>query len=251
MAKYQTFLAVGDNHGDKVDEEVADALFRFLKDNPCDHRIHLGDIWDFRSIRLGANHREQNESMDRDWLAGEEFIKRLEPTVVLLGNHDDRVDTGLETATNAITLDFLTDLKSDMMALFKSVGCKKIYPYHADLGVHRLGSLAMVHGYTCGRDAVEVHAKHYAVPGGGLLMGHLHSIQAVNAAKHGGAVGFSGGCLCKKSEMRYAKNRLATSRWGSGWLYGFVQGSEWKVWQAHKVGREFVVSGISKEYLLR
>ena len=42
--------------------------------------------------------------------------------------------------------------------------------------------------------------------------------------------------------MAYAKNRLATSKWGSGWTYGIIQGNDWKVWQAHKVGRKFIYS---------
>jgi len=35
-----------------------------------------------------------------------------------------------------------------------------------------------------------------------------------------GSIGFSGGCMCLKKEMEYAKNRLATSQWGLGWTYG-------------------------------
>jgi hypothetical protein len=42
--------------------------------------------------------------------------------------------------------------------------------------------------------------------------------------------------------MDYAKNRFATAKWGSGWLYGYVQGNDWKVWQAHKVGDKFIYS---------
>jgi hypothetical protein len=71
-------------------------------------------------------------------------------------------------------------------------------------------------------------------------MGHLHRIACVNARKHGGVVGFCGGHLSRKREMRYAKNRLATSEWGTGWLCGYTQGNDWKIWQIHRVGDKFI-----------
>lgn len=244
MSKRETFVAFGDNHGDKIDKECEAGLLRFLDKYPCDHRIHLGDCFDLRSIRQGATGSEEDESLEDDLEAGIDFIRKTAPTAFLYGNHEDRLHHIMSCSSRGTLRDYCKDLDSEIKSVLKQHGCRKIYDYHADDGVHRLKKITFVHGYTCGRDAVEVHARHYAQPGGALIMGHLHSIQAVNAAKHGGAVGFSGGCLCKKSEMRYAKNRLATSKWGSGWLYGFVQGNDWKVWQAHKVGKDFIVSTI-------
>lgn len=240
--KRQTFVAVGDNHGDKVDAEAAAAFFKFVAEYKPQHRIHLGDCFDFRSIRSGASGKEEDESLEEDINAGLDFITRYKPTVFLYGNHEDRLSHIIHASSNGILKDYCRDLDKEIKGVLKENGCKHIYNYHADEGVHRIGPLTFVHGYTCGKDAVEEHAKHYAVSGGALLMGHLHSIQQVNARKHGGAVGFSGGCLCKKGEMLYAKNRLATSKWGTGWLYGYIEGKEWKVWQAHKVGKHFVTS---------
>jgi len=34
--------------------------------------------------------------------------------------------------------------------------------------------------------------------------------------------------------------RLATSRHGQGFAYGFVDGNDWKVWLAHRVGDNWV-----------
>lgn len=239
------FCAVGDNHGDHIDEDVANQFYKFLKwfgkGNDNLEIIHLGDNFDFRSIRRGAGRKEEDESLVDDVKAGKEFITRIQPTVFLNGNHDDRLDQVINSSTSGMLVDYCHELKSDIRSHLKRNGCKKIYDYHAEEGVHRLGKIAFVHGYTCGIRAVEEHAIHYAEPQGAVIMGHLHSIQQINARKHGGAVGFSGGCLCGKSPD-YAKNRLATSKWGSGWTYGFVQGSDWKVWQAHRVGKEFIYS---------
>ena len=232
MSKRETFVAFGDNHGDKIDKESEAGLLRFLDKYPCDHRIHLGDCFDLRSIRQGATGSEEDESLEADLDAGIDFIRKTAPTAFLYGNHEDRLHHIMSCSSRGTLRDYCKDLDSEIKSVLKQHGCRKIYDYHAEDGVHRLKKITFV------------HARHYAQPGGALIMGHLHSIQAVNAAKHGGAVGFSGGCLCKKSEMRYAKNRLATSKWGSGWLYGFVQGNDWKVWQAHKVGKDFIVSTI-------
>lgn len=242
MSKMIKFVAVGDNHGDMIDTEVANQFYKFLKWFKPDEVIHLGDNFDFRSIRRGAGAKEENESLVADVKAGKEFINRVQPSIFLNGNHDDRLDQIIEGSTKGMLVDYCIDLKQDIQNYLKAKGCKKIYDYHAEHGVHRLGKIAFVHGYTCGVRAVEEHAIHYSEPEGAVIMGHLHSIQQINARKHQGAVGFSGGCLCQKSAMGYAKNRLATSKWGSGWTYGFVQGKDWKVWQAHKVGKEFIYS---------
>ena len=241
MSKLIKFCAVGDNHGDMVDPLVAQEFYKFLKWFSPDEVIHLGDNYDFRSIRRGAGRKEENESLVADVKAGNDFISRVQPTVFLNGNHDDRLDQIINGSTSGMLVDYCHDLKGDIRSLLKKNGCKKIYDYHAETGVHTLGKVKFVHGYTCGVRAVEEHAIHYAEPQGAVIMGHLHSIQQTNAKKHHGAVGFSGGCLCVKT-MDYSKNRLATSKWGSGWTYGFTQGNDWKVWQAHRVGKKFIYS---------
>lgn len=242
MSKLIKFVAVGDTHGDMIDHDVAKEFYKFLRSYKPDEVIMLGDGFDFRSIRKGAGKKEESESLVEDVKQGKRFISRANPTVWLNGNHDDRLDQIIEESTSGMLKDYCFDLKQDIQNHLKANGCKKIYPYHADLGVYKLGKIKSVHGYSCGTRAVEEHAIHYADQGGALLMGHLHTIQQVNSRRHGGAVGFSGGCLCRIKDMGYAKNRLATSKWGHGWLYGFVQGNDWKVWQAHKVGKQFIYS---------
>jgi hypothetical protein len=242
-AKKQKIVICGDNHGKKGDPAVIKEFLRFVKEFNPQHRVHLGDCFDLASIRQGALGKEQAESMDEDIKKGIEFIKAYKPTVFLYGNHEDRIDHIIETSTNGIIVDYCIDLKNRIHEALRSVGCKVILPYHADLGVYRIGPISCVHGYTYGKSAVEEQALHYASVGGCCCMGHIHRIEMVCAKKHGGSVGFSGGCLCDKSDMSYAKNRLATAKWGSGWLYGYVQGQKnYKLWQAHKVDREWIYS---------
>jgi hypothetical protein len=242
MPKRIKFIAVGDNHGDMVDTKSAKEFYKFCERYDAQHRIHLGDCYDFRSIRKGASDSDENESLVKDVIAGNNFVKNYSPTVFLYGNHEDRIFTMMNSTKSAIIRDAMADLESEINGVLADVKCKVIKPYHAELGVWSLNKISFVHGYSCGVRAVEEHAIHYADKGGALIMGHIHSIQQTNAKKFGGAVGFSGGCLCKKQAMNYAKNRMATSKWGTGWLYGFVEGNNWKVWQAHKVGENFIYS---------
>ena len=87
MSKMIKFCAVGDNHGDMIDKDVADQFFKFLKwfgkGNDKLEVIHLGDNFDFRSIRRGAGRKEEDESLVADITAGKEFISRINPTIFL------------------------------------------------------------------------------------------------------------------------------------------------------------------------
>ena len=196
------FVAVGDNHGDMIDADVAKEFYKFLRWWKPDEIIHLGDNYDFRSIRRGAGRKEEDESLVNDIKAGNEFISRVQPTIFLNGNHDDRLDQIINDSTSGMLRDYCFELKQSIYNHLKRNGCKKIYPYHAEEGVHTLKNIKFVHGYTCGIRAVEEHAIHYASPSGAVIMGHLHSIQQINARKHGGAVGFSGGCYVKRRLWR-------------------------------------------------
>ena len=162
------------------------------------------------------------------------------PTAFLYGNHEDRLDQLIHGSSNGLVRDYAQDVDDKIKTVLRKNGCKDIYPYHADLGVHRIGPLAFVHGYSCSMNAVSDHAKHYSISGGATVIGHIHSIQQANAPKHGGCVGYSGGCLCTIDAMSYAKRFLGTSKWGNGWVYGVIRGNEWKVWQCHKVASKWL-----------
>jgi len=135
--KYQTFVAVGDNHGDKCDPIAFNGLKQFLKEFKPQHRIHLGDCFDFRSIRRGVsnNDAESHESLYDDVEQGIEFIDTLRPTAFLYGNHEDRLSQMYTNANSGVVRDYALDLDEKIKGHLKANGCKKIYPYHADLGV--------------------------------------------------------------------------------------------------------------------
>lgn len=235
------FVAVGDNHGDMVDAESFNAVKEFIKDYKPDVRVHLGDCFDFRSLRRGVgNDAESAESLKDDVSAGIEFLKMFQPSVYLWGNHEARLDHLIANSGSAIVRDYCEDLKTAINKEAREAGAKVILPYHAEKGIYRLGKVAFAHGYSHGQNAVTQQGSHYADFGGGFICGHIHRLEQVNLKRHGGGAAYSAGCLCMKNAMDYASHRLATAQWGNGFAYGYVNGDEWKCWLAHRVGDNWI-----------
>ena len=66
------------------------------------------------------------------------------------------------------------------------------------------------------------------------------ALASIALTQHGSGNAFAAGCLCLKDQMAYATHRLAHSRWGSGFVAGWVDGDNYKAWLVHKVGRQWV-----------
>ena len=79
--KSRKFVVAGDNHGDMQDDESVSALMRFLAEFEPEIRIHAGDNWDFRNIRRGATDDEKAGSLQEDWEAGADFMRRFSEAV--------------------------------------------------------------------------------------------------------------------------------------------------------------------------
>ena len=241
MSRPIKFVAVGDNHGDMADLSSCEALFEFCKDYKPDVRIHLGDCFDFRSLRRGVNNdAESAQSLKDDITSGMWFLEKFKPSVYLWGNHEARLDNLIQNSGSALIRDYCEDVKKHINNCARKSGAKTILSYHAEQGIYRLGPVAFIHGYNHGNNATAEQGRHYADRGGALVHGHTHTLSQVNLTKHEGGAAFSAGCLCMKDSMSYAQHRLATSRWGSGFAAGWVDGNDWKIWLVHKVGSRWV-----------
>lgn len=233
----ETFIAFGDNHGDHADPVVVDALVRHIKvgfmGKPFKHRIHLGDLFDARPFRKGASAKERGESMEADRDAALQFVRKTRPTVLLLGNHDDRLVelasmVGLAGAEADIAAQTLTKLKQTL----RGVGCKHLIAYDIRKGKYKLGPITFIHGYHHGAQAVRDSARTYNCRC--LIMGHIHRIHRENVNKEDGCVGISVGCIADLERMEYAKRRSSFLTWGNGWVYGYVntKTNQWRVFEA-------------------
>ena len=88
---FKRFIFGTDSHGDMIDKVTASKFLDFVEDYKPHHRIHGGDVFDFRPLRGGSGAEEKSESMKKDLNMGLEFIDQYRPNHILLGNHDDRL----------------------------------------------------------------------------------------------------------------------------------------------------------------
>lgn len=248
MSKPIKFVACGDNHGDKQDPESVSALLEYCKQFKPDVRIHLGDCLDLRSLRSQAKDKEANESLKEDLEVGVKFLRSFSPDVWLWGNHEARLDHTIAQSGDAKEVDYCQDIKDELMREARKIGCSKVLPYHAELGVFELGSVAFAHGYAHGKSAVELQGNHYSTRGGGFVCGHIHRLEMVSLQKWQGGAAYSAGCLCLKEAMTYSSHRLGTAKWGSGFAAGWIDGKDWKVTLIHKVGKKWVFQTDLKLY---
>jgi len=201
-------------------------------------------MFDLRALRKGIG-REESDAYDdlvSDMTAGYMWLDRLKPTVFLNGNHEHRLYRVAEEAANGLVREYAKDGVKKLETHLRKMGCK-VLPYHFDKGVHAIGKVRFVHGYVASVHAVKHTTEVYSPPGGATLMGHLHRIEAIHAVRHGGAQGYSGGCLADIPRLHYAAHRHATMRWANGWLYGVIntaKGGGFKVWQAEKIDGQWM-----------
>jgi hypothetical protein len=88
---WDSFVIVGDTHGDMIDLKARKAFLAFCDDFKPKKRIHLGDAIDFRAWRRGASSADQADSMQKDYDAGIKFLQDFKPDVYTLGRSQGRV----------------------------------------------------------------------------------------------------------------------------------------------------------------
>jgi predicted phosphodiesterase len=240
----KTFVFATDLHGDHQNSEAVDALLRFTALFKPDVRIFGGDLFDFRAIRRGAGKAEQSDSMAADVEAGLYFLGKFKPHVFLRGNHDERLwDTARFSQSGLVTDAARAGIK-DIESKVKRIKCKML-PYDSRIGVYKINALSFIHGFHAGIYATKKHAEVYAVPGGCVLHGHTHSIQAASIARLGNAEGRGVGCLADLNP-EYNRHQTARLMHQHGFAYGVVGPKGWEVWQAKpdKEGRWHVAAQI-------
>ena len=217
--KSRRFVVASDNHGDMIDPVAAKALFAFLEDFKPQIRVHAGDNWDFRNLRRGASDDEKAHSLEDDWTAGADFLRRFfkggTENHFLLGNHDDRLWQYQRSATGLLR-DYATDGIKRVDALCREMKVARL-PYDSALGVLRLGHLSILHGYHAGLGAARHHANIY----GNCLFGHVHTDESAPVASLEPAEARSIPCLCKR-DMDYINAKTGKLRWAQGWCYGIL-----------------------------
>ena len=232
-------MAIFDTHGDMCHRPGLEAAFEFAKYWKPEIRIAGGDHFDLRPMRCGADERQ--ERMNDDIEAGIEFLGTYSPTVLLLGNHEDRLRQWVDRGG------VYADLSSSItkkIRLVLSDDCEQL-EYCKAKGVWRLGHFNVVHGF--GRGGITSLKKHTETYGN-VLMGHCHRNGFTRVGRHDAAIGFSSGCLCKLN-MDYNRTQLDTLAQSHGFMYGLLMPSgHVHVHQAYPVGDTWYLPTEMREY---
>ena len=213
-------MAVSCTHGHLADPRATGAMLKFRAAYNPQTVLHLGDFTDMAALRAGARRDSDDpdhaESMADDLLAGLSFLRELEPTVIHLGNHEDRL-CGLAHSGNAViayaagqVLGRIDDAAKEMKA--------KIVPYDGlrPSACTQLGDTLFLHGVIFSQSAARDHAEtlqHHCV------FGHTHRVAMEPSRTQRPCIGYNIGCGIDLT-VGYAKNRRATSAWGHGFAYG-------------------------------
>jgi predicted phosphodiesterase len=215
LLKWKKFIVCSDTHGDCVDQPALNKFLEFNKQFEADIRVHAGDLFDFRGMRLKASEEEKSESMEQDFQAGIKLLEDYKPNYYLKGNHCDRLDR-LAGSNNGM----IRDAAQSGIKVLNQV-CKnnkiKVLPYHKRDGVLKIGHLKILHGFYCGLMAAKQHALVY----GSCLFGHVHTSEEYAIPRMERTVARSIGCLAKL-DMQYNKTMPSSLRHTHGFAYGAV-----------------------------
>lgn len=240
------FIAVTDLHGVEHDPTAVAAFKRavaLLDPNRKHTRLFLGDLWNFAAIRRGADEDEKSIRLQEDFKAGLDFLDWYRPSILLLGNHDQRLWDCVKRE-RVRKSGWLAELASLYVGEFEAAAKKmkiRVFPYDKRKGVCRLGGVAFAHGFGHGETLTRRMADAY----GTSVFGHGHKIVRNSVIKGGrGVTAYQIGCLCR--DMEYTRSDLSALRQQHGFAYGSLDGPRSTIIQAEIIGGKTVVAPILK-----
>ena len=218
------FIAASDYHGSHRDAAAESAFFSAVSviDPRNKHkRLMLGDLFNLAALRKGADEDDRRNALCEDIGLGLAFLEKFKPTVLLLGNHDQRLydavssqGMGKSGPMSELCASYVEDLKR----VCKALKCV-ILPYDKRKGVYKIGSLSFAHGFGHGSKLCENMASAY----GDCVFGHGHKIVRNTVMRGRPVTGYQIGTLAQK-DMHYVRSDLSALRQQHGFAYGVVDG---------------------------
>lgn len=222
-----------------MDPKACSAFFSFIKDWKPEVRVHLGDGFDVTAFRKGADEADQCTDLTDDVEQGLEFIRKMQPTHYLRGNHCERIWDGIEhpkAERAALCFKLAEEIE-------KTLGFRTT-PYDKRKGVLKIGHLNFVHGFTTGLTASKRAAEIF----GNVLFGHCHFVSHDSVPRIDRTMGRCVGCLCRL-DFGYNRAQITTLRQSHGWGYGllFPDGT-FRVEQAEEINGRWHLATNFREY---
>ena len=243
---WDKFVIVGDTHGDMIDLKARKAFFAFCDEFKPTKRIHLGDWVDLRAWRRGASSADQADSMQKDYDAGLDFLKKFNADIAIVGNHDYRLWLTARDGRGPMR-DYAKRIIEDVKVEMDAIGCRLI-PYGIHKGFYELGKVRnggyyCNHGYKSGIHAIVGEARHW----NRSISGHIHAVGTyVDAAKEARSAHTVG--TLARLDMDYAIGNEGTARHENAWGMGGENSKTGAVEFRHvrKIGTEWMYSDTIK-----
>ena len=212
---WKRWMAVSCNHGHLGDREAIRQVLKFRAAWKPHFTAHLGDVIDTAAFRTGAlGTPDEAVSPRSDASQGIEFIRLLEPDLILPGNHCWRLWKNLRH-TSAIIADCAAQLIQDYKAALPKK-CIFIESYDITRSWYQLGDAKLLHGFMYNENAIRDHAEHF----GKCVIGHLHKVGQAAGRRADGPTAYCVGMLGDPALFYYASTRRATAQWSQGFAWG-------------------------------
>jgi predicted phosphodiesterase len=216
IAAKRKFVAIGCSHGAHADPHALQKVLRFCESYKPDIRIHLGDFTDQAAFRSGAaGTNDEHASIADDLTHGLNFLNEFRPTLVLNGNHEDRL-WKLAEHHNEIVARAASSVIGEIRACAESHGAKYIEKYDISMDHPKIGDYTLMHGYMYPENAIRDHAETW----GNVIHAHTHRAGMASGRRSDRPTGYCVGTLSHLPAMSYAKTRRATLSWNHGIVWG-------------------------------
>lgn len=220
--KWQKVVGVGCSHGHLANTKACEAVLKFMDSFKPDHRIHLGDAYDLTAFRSGAKGtKDEGQEVDCDLSQGRQFLRDFRPTVLCMGNHENRA-VNLAEHHNTIVKTAAKDVLKRMLEPAKASKAIIIpYTFHQE-GWYELGGYRWGHGHLF----AENYLRDTAEAVGNCVVAHAHRPGMATGRRMDNPTCYGVGCLMDIKQAGYASGRRSTFAWGNAFIYGYVRGNQ-------------------------
>ncbi len=220
------FIFGTDLHGIEQHKPTVAAFKTFVTDNsdPKALRVFGGDLWNFAALRRQAAEYEKSIRLNEDFLAGIEFLDWYRPSILILGNHDQRLWDAVKQERVKHS-GYRAELAQKYVEQFEAFAKKlniRVLPYTKSGGVARVNGMAFAHGFGGGENMTSKMIEAY----GNVIFGHGHRFESLPGVRENRPVrGNQIGCMCR-TDMDYSRADLGALKQENGWGYGFLNKTE-------------------------
>ena len=225
VRKWKKIMAVGCSHGLHADPAALRAVLEFRQSYKPDTCVHLGDFCDTTAFRAGSKgSADEAEPIQPDVEGGLDFLEQLRPTLVLAGNHEDRLYR-LAKSPNAIISHCASAVLGEIVDTCKKLKAEFV-PYDGIYQGKIIGGFRYMHGVFYSENAIRDHAEAF----GNCVHAHTHRAGVAKGRRSDNPTGFCVGTLTRQKAMEFAKTRKSTLSWSQGFVWGEYSGDTSILW---------------------